>query len=140
VDSFTTMFFTSPKKKQDSGENELTSLTEDEEMTLEEKARMFDQQIKAADRLSIRLMNTSSADDEDRVLRESLNLSRHGRSKVKREPSSDKAKMRMCSMVVLTILFLGGLAGLVLLGVRAVGPPNQPVGPYRLLERHVSNP
>jgi hypothetical protein len=135
------MFFTSPKQKQDSGEDELTPLTEEEEMTLEEKASMFDQHTKAADRLSIRLMNTSSEDDEDRILRESFNLSRHqSLSKVKHEPSSGKAKLRMCVMIVLAILFLGGLAGLVLLGVRAVGPPSQPVGPYLLLERHVSSP
>ena len=122
--------------KHSYGSTSLTPNDENEEddqfMTLEEKAEMYDQQDRAANRLSIRLMNAPTEGDQDRILRESLNLSHHQKIR----PAS--TQMQVGTAVCLGLLFLCGVAALIMLGVTVVGPPNQPIGPYQLVERHVS--
>ena len=157
------MFFTSPKVETDKVD-ELTRLTandlddnDDIRMTLEEKAKQFDQQTAAAGRLSIRLLNATNDEDEDRILRESLDISDHHRSKlvVRHDHDHDYAssaaaaaaaaaalfappRVQIYTMIFLVVVFFAGLATMIVLGVRAVGPPSRPVGPYQLVERQVS--
>jgi hypothetical protein len=126
--------------------DETTALTGSDEallMTLEEKAKMFDMQSAAANRLSIRLLNTSTEEEEDRVLRETLDLSLHPKKRKVEEDEDDEGKATITrfpigTIVALTLLFFAGLAALMIVGLRAVGPPNRPVGPYTLVERQVS--
>lgn len=125
---------------------------------------------RAADRLSIRLLAVDNdSDEEDRILRRSLNLydaykdfsEREKENLVVIQDSDDfssrrksfmsirqsrifgvevdidtKPGKRICTMILIA---LGGLAivtiGLFVLGFKVIGPPNQPVGPYRLIER-----
>ena len=124
--------------------DETTFLTASDEiqlMTLQEKAKMFDLQSAAANRLSIRLLNTLTEEEEDQILRETLDLSLHPKKKTDEAEERRKesfAKLPIGAIVILTLLFFAGLAGLMILGLRAVGPPNRPVGPYTLVERQVS--
>jgi hypothetical protein len=158
-------------------------------LTLEEKAKLYDMQSEAANQLSVRLLNTTSEDDEVNVLRESLDLSSHTsynlllqskennhhhpiepnersrlfnygsyyystqeEKKVKEdlppaqnvninETSKPKFVMglsfNLCPLLVLTLLFFTILGLLMYWGVKAVGPPNRPIGAYRLIERQV---
>jgi hypothetical protein len=125
---------------------------------------------RAADRLSIRLLAVENdSDEEDRILRRSLNLfdaykdmsEREKEGLVAIKDSDDfssrrksfmsirqsrifgvevdidtKPGKRICTMILIA---LGGFAtvviGLFVLGFNVIGPPNQPVGPYRLVER-----
>ena len=110
-------------------------------MSVEAKARMFDRHSRAADRLSIRLLEVDREDEEDRVLRQTLRLSEN------EFPSSPKlqaalnmrrqALQKVCTMFSMAVLALAVLGALVFLGIQYVGPPNQPVGPYQLIERQV---
>jgi len=125
-------FDLSSSEEEEEEEDELEDLT-----AFKRKARMFDRQSRAADRLSFRLMEVDK-DDEDRVLRETLRLSQQqypGTPETLSKQAARKATGRfflMLSMAVVAIIVLGLL---VVVGISYVGPPNQPVGPYQLIER-----
>ena len=106
-------------------------------MTLEEKAKLFDIHNQEARRLSIRLMNTTSEEEERRVLHKSLDLDTEPPNDDTRQPVS--ILLRVFALVFLLLLFLGCLVVLLVLGVMAVGPPKLPVGSYALVERQVSS-
>lgn len=105
----------------------------------------------AADRLSTRLLAIDDDDSEaeERILRESLalNVPLHHTKNISDsvgsigEKSLQKAAChRFVSMACLVILSFA-LIGLALYArVQFLGPPNQPAGPYRLLERQVRQP
>lgn len=109
---------------------------EEDGMTLEEKAKCFDLHCRAANQLSERLMRTTSEQEERRVLHESLDLSMHPRIEMEEKPTA--LKFPICTMVLLVVLFFVGLIVLIIEGIKAVGPPNRPIGPYELVERQVS--
>ena len=110
-----------------------------------------------ADQLSMRLLAVSDddAEAEEAILNEALDLvdkrsqqgsmdvsariSGTGRGMSYRDPRTAKqaAWSRLCGMVGLVILAVALLIVAFLLGVQFIGPPNQPVGPYRLVERQV---
>jgi hypothetical protein len=121
----------------------------------------------AADRLSMRLLAIADddSDAEDEILKESLDLlgqgragsrssgslsavggttyedfaDRSGRSQASsRIAHKHTARFRLCSMMGVAVLGLGILVAAFFLGVEFIGPPNQPVGPYQLIERQVS--
>jgi hypothetical protein len=101
----------------------------------------------AADRLSMRLLAIDDDDSaaEDIILKETLDLGdssgvddfadRSGRS----QSSTRTNSVRLCGMVGVAIAGLGVLVAAFVLGVQFIGPPNQPVGPYQLIERQVRN-
>jgi len=100
----------------------------------------------AVERLSMRLLSVPDDDEEeaDRILRESLHdlmtpefeIAASRRKSIRAEK---QAGGRFTTMVAL--LLLGGIAFLAVLiyvGAKVIGPPSQPLGPYRLVERQVS--
>lgn len=101
----------------------------------------------AADRLSVRLLEIDDDDSEaeERILRESLNLQvpLHGRRFSERPQMTEQTKKsaleRLLSMIALLFLIVGLIAAALWVGVEFIGPPNQPAGPYELVERQVSN-
>jgi hypothetical protein len=119
-----------------------------------------EREARAADRLSIRLLSVNDDDsvEEDRILRKSLRLlAPVGEEDEEFEPmvsrrsfrqqqalkesirfEQESAKTRKRVIWTLVVWALAGLAvvaaALVYLG-KVVGPPNQPVGPYTLIER-----
>jgi hypothetical protein len=105
----------------------------------------------AADRLSVRLLEIDDDDSEaeERILRESLDLSvpLHGRRLSLQtmetipdmtEETKKAAWERLLSMACLSLLSFALIAAALYVGVEFIGPPNQPAGPYRLVERQVS--
>ena len=100
----------------------------------------------AADKLSMRLLQVDDDDSEteERVLRESLDLSYHtstGAGTRWNRPSSMGSQVafrRFCTMVSLILLALVLVVAAFWVGVEFIGPPNQPVGPYELVERQVN--
>lgn len=109
----------------------------DEFNEFKKKARLFDRQSRAADRLSIRLLEVSP-DDEDRILRETLRLSEQqfpGSPHELSEEGARKAKSRVNVMLIFAVLALVVLTVLMVIGIQYVGPPNEPVGAYQLVER-----
>ena len=120
-----------------SSEEELDDEVGDE-IAYKKKARLFDRQARAADRLSIRLLEVDKEEDEDRVLRETLRLSQQQYSPSSTRASIEaarKAKRRVWVMLSMAVVVILVLILLVVLGIRYVGPPLQPVGPYHLIER-----
>eukprot|EP00546_Thalassionema_frauenfeldii_P009847 CAMPEP_0178918098 /NCGR_PEP_ID=MMETSP0786-20121207/13634_1 /TAXON_ID=186022 /ORGANISM="Thalassionema frauenfeldii, Strain CCMP 1798" /LENGTH=134 /DNA_ID=CAMNT_0020591763 /DNA_START=110 /DNA_END=515 /DNA_ORIENTATION=- len=111
---------------------EYTSYDDDED-DVQEKARQFDLQSQAAERLSMRLLATKSEEEELEVLRESFSLVGWHDEKKKVTQSSRQP----CGMWVLFALAFLALIGLTILAFTVSGPPNQPVGPYQLIERQV---
>jgi len=109
---------------------EYTSYDDDED-DVQEKARQFDLQSQAAERLSMRLLATKSEEEELEVLRESFSLVGWHDEKKKVTQSSRQP----CGMWVLFALAFLALIGLTILAFTVSGPPNQPVGPYQLIER-----
>lgn len=139
------------------------------------------QELRRADRLSVRLLAIPDEDEDehDRVLRKSLRLldndlngssglyddesngavmrqnsgdinlkgglvrrSSRASLRLSARPGEDgkTAGQRVCTMVavaVAAVVLLLGIAGFI--GVTVVGPPNQPVGPYQLVERQEGN-
>jgi hypothetical protein len=108
----------------------------------------------AADRLSMRLLAIADDDSaaEDEILKETLNLGdsgsgsgedfgdRSSRSQPStRPPSKQKAFQRLFGMVGISFLGFVCLGAAFFVGVQFIGPPNQPVGPYQLIERQVRN-
>jgi hypothetical protein len=105
----------------------------------------------AADRLSVRLLEIDDDDSEaeERILRESLDLSvpLHGKRMSLQamesipdmtEETKKAAWERLLSMACLSLLSFALIAVALYVGVEFIGPPNQPAGPYRLVERQVS--
>jgi hypothetical protein len=110
-----------------------------------------------ADQLSMRLLAVADddSDAEDAILYETLNMSNTGGSARNqgsmdvsarsqgslsyRDPRIAKqaACSRLCGMVGLVVMGLALLFTAFILGVQFIGPPNQPVGPYHLVERQV---
>lgn len=115
-------------------------------MSVNEKARMFDRQSRAADRLSTRLLQVIDEEEEVRILRETLRLSEQqlsisvsstrlfveGQPPPTEQQEARKRLLSMLSMAVVTIVLVGALT---VLGISYVGPPNEPVGTYQLIER-----
>ena len=104
----------------------------------------------AADRLSMRLLQVADDDSEteERILKESLDVSLHGPETTSIPPMQDiianmqeatrnAARERLFTMVGLLLLVFGLIGAALWVGVEFIGPPNQPVGPYELVERQV---
>jgi hypothetical protein len=97
----------------------------------------------AAERLSIRLLAIADDDEEehDRILRESLHLVALSTEAQKRK--SIRVQQQVGGRIgFMIVMVLGGfiLLGIALyVGAKVIGPPSQPVGPYELVERQVSN-
>ena len=110
----------------------------------------------AADALSERLLAIDDDDDEmeDLILHETLNVtltergrllaaarSKHGTgSPTAGTPATiDWKDMggRLCSMTSLLVLAFAVICSALWIGAEFIGPPNQPVGPYQLIERQV---
>ena len=124
----------SEEEEEDEGRDAFEELNMSD---VKKKARLFDRQARAADRLSLRLMEVSQ-DEEDRVLRETLRLSEQqypGPSETMSRRAARKAKIRVYFMLSMAVGAIVTLGALVILGIRYVGPPNEPVGPYQLVER-----
>jgi hypothetical protein len=112
---------------------------QEDDFTLEEKGRLFDRQARAADRLSMRLLQVHTDEEERDILKETLGLesSHHEPKEETKEHFEFRALSSFLALLGMALLVLSGLACLLLLGAQFVGPPNQPIGPYRLLERQV---
>ena len=103
-----------------------------------------DQESMDAEQLSMRLLSVPDDDEEqqDRILRESLHL-----VALSQEQSEDlrrksirverHARGRFWGMVVMGVAGLGLLGAAFYAGAKVVGPPRQPIGPYKLIERQV---
>ena len=111
----------------------------------------------AADKLSERLLAVDDDDDEmiDRILHETLNVdmdvrlitlseralaSRKATAATEDETTTSPWKNaggRFYSMTSLCVLAFGLIFSALWIGAEFVGPPNQPVGPYQLIERQV---
>jgi hypothetical protein len=115
----------------------------------------------AADRLSERLLEIDDDDDEmeDLILHETLNvdmdmplltLTERGRLLATTKDGIGAAaattpttidwkdmRGRLCSMTSLLVLAFGAICSALWIGAEFIGPPNQPVGPYQLIERQV---
>ena len=120
----------------------------DEDLLPDIRSRFFRQQAMAADHLSMRLLQVDTEEEEEEILRESLNLSRTSTAsdgtpnsittsiKQKKEFET-KAQTSFFALLAIAFVAFILVTALLLLGIQFVGPPNQPVGPYRLLERQV---
>lgn len=101
---------------------------------------------KMADQLSMRLLAVPDDDSEteDAILNETLNMGA-SEGKIVRPSISYRdgrtakqiAFQRLFGMVGLVIMGLALLVAALYVGVQFIGPPNQPVGPYQLVERQV---
>jgi hypothetical protein len=107
-----------------------------------------------ADRLSMRLLQVDDDDEETelRILRESLDISLHGGGGGRQgigigitsiadrmQKATRKAACeRLCTMFGMSLLIFTLIFAALYVGVEFIGPPNQPVGPYQLVERQVS--
>lgn len=105
-----------------------------------------------ADQLSMRLLAVPDDDSEaeDAILQETLNIAMNESQAPSRRLSTasgvsfrdprtakQEAYQRLSGMVGLVILGLVLLGVALYVGVEFIGPPNQPVGPYELVERQV---
>mmetsp|Transcript_16136 Transcript_16136/g.36996 ORF Transcript_16136/g.36996 Transcript_16136/m.36996 type:complete len:391 (+) Transcript_16136:268-1440(+) len=108
-----------------------------------------------ADRLSERLLAIDDDDDvmEDLILHETLNvdmntplitLSERPRDGTLEGTDTNESSVTsvsktfggtFCSMTSLCVLVFGVIFGALWMGAEFIGPPNQPVGPYELIER-----
>jgi hypothetical protein len=118
---------------------EPTSSRPPRRMTMEEQAR-------AADRLSMRLLQLDSDDEdlaEEEIFRETDAMFGEGPTPEDefermstRIESERKAVRRVKTMVILAISSMLLLGVLTFLGAKyLIGPPKEPVGPYKLIER-----
>jgi hypothetical protein len=102
----------------------------------------LDRQGRAADQLSMRLLQVHTEDEERVILKETLGLesSSHHHPKpneATKERFTFGTLSSLLNLLGMALLVLSGLTFLLFLGTQFVGPPNQPIGPYRLLERQV---
>jgi hypothetical protein len=120
--------------------------------------RDVQREMRAADRLSFRLLAVEDNEEEENILlQQSLRLasvfskqressSEHERilelddesdymsGRMRFKDEEEEARRRVCTMIVWAIVgFLMVVAGIILVG-EVTGPPNQPVGPYSLVE------
>jgi hypothetical protein len=102
-----------------------------------------------ADRLSMRLLQVDDDDEETelRILRESLDISLYGggirqglddMANGSKRATRKAACERLCTMFGMSLLVFSLIFAALYVGVEFIGPPNQPVGPYQLVERQVS--
>jgi hypothetical protein len=111
-------------------------------------------QMRAADRLSIRLLAVEDdADEEDRVLRQSLRLIAAtgfedsddeddavgltmlaADGGITDQDDPQKARRRVAMMIACAAIGILGVIGTILTVEAVIGPPSQPVGPYGLVE------
>ena len=147
-------FVSSDDGEEDAGGIYYTNTNSGENSSWHERER----EARAADRLSFRLLAVHDDDsvEEDRILRKSLRLlapvgeedeefeavvesSRRSfalKESIRFEQESAKTRKR-----VIWTLVVWALAGLIVVAAalaylgKVVGPPNQPVGPYTLIER-----
>jgi hypothetical protein len=97
----------------------------------------------AADRLSMRLLAIDDDDVEleDQILKETLDLGEEETATAVVTPTpaqlrkQKKAGSRFCTMTGLCLLAFGLIIAALWIGAEFIGPPNQPVGPYQLIER-----
>mmetsp|Transcript_20629 Transcript_20629/g.48932 ORF Transcript_20629/g.48932 Transcript_20629/m.48932 type:complete len:418 (-) Transcript_20629:601-1854(-) len=103
----------------------------------------------AADRLSMRLLQVDDDDEltELKILQETLDLDDEDfgtpttpatltpeeRESLRR--STSRATSRFWTMTLLCLLAFAIIGGALWIGAEFIGPPNQPVGPYELIER-----
>ncbi|KAL3914642.1 MAG: hypothetical protein SGILL_006020, partial [Bacillariaceae sp.] len=107
------------------------------------KRESFRRESLAADRLSMRLLAISDDDVEleDRILNETLDLEPPTAapttrvSEVQIRKQTQKAGSRFFTMTGLCVLTFGIIIAALWIGAEFIGPPNQPVGPYQLVER-----
>lgn len=106
-------------------------------------------EMRAADRLSFRLLNVQNEEEADRILRQSLRLLKSTYETneeyddmilVDDDDDSVQKDMvtafnRVCTMIVWAAVGFSIVVAAIFLVGKAVGPPNQPVGPYALVER-----
>ena len=132
---------------------------EDDDLDLIRPSERNKYEAKMADRLSVRLLAVPDDDEEtqDRILRRSLGIpsSNQLSSSLRlgsrghlldglEEVEEDEefklqeeymARRRLWTMVALAVGALVLMVTAISYGVKVIGPPNQPVGPYMLLER-----
>ena len=105
----------------------------------------------AADRLSMRLLQVDDDDEltELKILQETLDLDDEDfaapttaamltpeeRESLRR--STSRASSRFWTMTLLCLLAFAVIGAALWIGAEFIGPPNQPVGPYELIERQV---
>lgn len=102
---------------------------------------------RAAERLSMRLLavDDDDSEEEDRVLRQSLNMlaaeddakgwGSPAMSRRKSIAGTNKATRSIVTMAMLAVAGVVVAGATFYFGVKAVGPPSQPTGPYALVER-----
>ena len=123
--------------EEDEEDDDLDELDEFGLSTVKQKARWFDRQARAADRLSFRLLEVGK-DDEDRILRQTLHLSERdfpSNPALLKKEASEKARKSIFMMLSMAVIIIIVIVFLVVFGIQYAGPPKQPVGPYQLLER-----
>jgi hypothetical protein len=112
----------------------------------------FRRESMAADQLSMRLLaiDDDDVEMEDQILKDTLNLdildetpltSRRSLSTTEManlRKSTRKAGGRFSIMTVICLVAFGLIIAAIWIGAEFIGPPNQPVGPYELIERQVS--
>jgi hypothetical protein len=137
-----------------------SNITDDSaaEEAFEELRPAQQKEARAAERLSIRLLavDDDDSEEEDRVLRQSLRLladedeedeGKGARSAARSsriykkmldetlEESNRKARYSLWTMLTLAAAGLVVAVAFYYVGSKVVGPPNQPTGPYELIER-----
>ena len=103
----------------------------------------------AADKLSMRLLEIDDDDSvtEERILRETLSVDIRAPGRVKQddeifeahEATRREAMRRLLTLTGISFLALAVIGAAMYFGVEFIGPPNQPVGPYELVQRQVSH-
>jgi hypothetical protein len=99
----------------------------------------------AADRLSMRLLEVDDDDSatEEKILSDALDIDVYERKMEQdivanmQQAARQAACERFVTMLSLVLLAFGLLVAALWVGVEFIGPPNQPVGPYELVERQV---
>jgi hypothetical protein len=109
----------------------------------------FRRESMAADRLSMRLLAIDDDDDEmeEQILMDTLNLDLDEAQLTPRRlstaemanlrKSTRKAGGKFSVMTGLCLVAFGLIIAALWIGAEFIGPPNQPVGPYELIERQV---
>jgi len=110
---------------------------------VQEKARRFDLQSRAAERLSMRLLEAHTEEEEMEVINTSFRLGLDDliprSSKQKKQQLRERAGVvdYTCSLWFLFVLAFLGLTAIGIVAFTVSGPPNQPVGAYQLVERQI---
>ena len=138
-----------PLLQQENSEGLMADMdTSDDDFGEESFSRLKDsirRESLAADRLSMRLLAVPDDDEENeaRILKESLDISLYEGPRGNKllenmqKAARQAACERFCTMVSVCLLAVALIGAALYVGVEFVGPPNQPVGPYQLVERQV---